>query len=285
MLFGCSNNPNTKYFTKNENEYFEQIKANDVVLGQAKEGDWLYDHKENGQTFLQFVTSKTTKKIDTTSVIYLQPIGKFDSLQSTIIEITKEYLSLFFQRKVEILPNLSDKNIPAYSRRLREDGHEQILAPFILDSVLSKIKTKNSAALMALSEKDLFPNKDWSFVFGLASYKKRVGVTSIYRLQDKILVSSNFTKCLKRLINVSSHEIGHMFSIHHCITSKCVMNGSNSMYETDLGTNRLCSECQQKLCYSLKYNNEKRLAELQSFFKKYNLILDFNYLELDAKSL
>ena len=285
MLFGCTNSPNKKYFTENESQYFEKIKANDIVLGQPKEGDWLYDHKENGQTFLQFVTSKTTKIIDSTSIIYLQPIGKFDSLQSVIIEITKEYLSLFFQRKVEILSNLSDYKIPAYSRRLREDGHEQILAPYILDSVLNKIKIKNSAALMALSEKDLFPSKDWSFVFGLASYSKRVGVTSIYRLQDKILVSNNFTKCLKRLINISSHEIGHMFSIQHCKTSKCVMNGSNSMYETDLGTNRLCSECQQKLCYSLKYNNEKRLAELQSFFKKYNLILDFNYLELDAKSL
>ena len=63
------------------------------------------------------------------------------------------------------------------------------------------------------------------------------------------------------------------------------MNGSNSMYETDLGTNRLCSECQQKLCYSLKYNNEKRLVELQSFFKKYNLAHDYNYLNLDAQSL
>lgn len=124
----------------------------------------------------------------------MQPFGKFDSLQNSIIQITKEYLSLFFQRKVEILPNLSDGEIPFHNRRMRVDGHEQILAPYILDSNLNKVNVKNSAALMALSEKDLFPGKDWSFVFGLASYYNRVGVTSMYRLQDKILDTSNFTK-------------------------------------------------------------------------------------------
>lgn len=285
IILGCSSNSDSKHFSEKENNYFDKVKENDISLSAPRKGEWLYDHKENGQTFLQFVSSKTTKKFDTSYVIYLQPFGEFHSLQNDIIQITKEYLSLFFQRKVEVLPILSDIEIPFYNRRIREDGHEQILAPFILDSVLNKINVRNSAALMAISEKDLFPSKSWSFVFGLASYYKRVGVTSIYRLQDKILDTSNFVKCLKRLINVSSHEIGHMFSIQHCISAKCVMNGSNSMYETDLGTNRLCSECQKKLFYSLGYKNEKRLKELKVFFKKYNLEHDYNYLKLDEENL
>ncbi|WP_280115303.1 hypothetical protein [Flavobacterium fluviatile] len=32
---------------------------------------------------------------------------------------------------------------------------------------------------------------------------------------------------------MSSHEIGHMFGLHHCIVADCVMNGTDSMSETD----------------------------------------------------
>jgi archaemetzincin len=138
---------------------------------------------------------------------------------------------------------------------------------------------------MAFTSKDLYPKDDWNYVFGLASYGKRVGVSSIYRLQDEILDSTNFSMCLKRLIKVSSHEIGHMFTISHCTFAKCVMNGSNSLYESDLSPNRLCSECQKKLFWNIRYNNKKRLADLCNFFSANNLTEDYQISYADLKNL
>ena len=42
----------------NNDEYFGQIEKNDVKLAKPVDGDWLYSHKEKGQTFEQFQKSK-----------------------------------------------------------------------------------------------------------------------------------------------------------------------------------------------------------------------------------
>jgi archaemetzincin len=144
---------------------------------------------------------------------------------------------------------------------------------------------KDGIALMAISAKDLYPKEDWNYVFGLASYIKRVGVSSIYRLQKAPLDTTNFTLCLRRLINISSHEIGHMMSIYHCTFARCTMNGSNSLQETDLCPNRLCSECQMKLFPNFQYNNRKRLQQLVTFCRENDLQSDFNVLNHDLVAL
>lgn len=62
-----------------------------------------------------------------------------------------------------------------------------------------------------------------------------------------------------------------MFGLHHCIEANCVMNGTNSMVETDSHSIRLCSLCQRKLNSGFKYDNLKRLKEIEAFFQKNNL--------------
>jgi archaemetzincin len=211
----------------------------------------------------------------------LKPIGQFTTLQKKALALTRQYLSIFFQTKTMMLPSISDAFIPKKSKRLREKNNVQLLAPYVLDTLLIKEIPKDAIAFMAITAKDLFPKPDWNFVFGLASYSKRVGVTSIYRLQDTNLDTSNFAICLKRLIDISSHEIGHMFTISHCIFAKCVMNGSNSLVETDSSNNRLCSECQKKLCWNIRYNNNKRLKELSDFFLTNGLVKDYEIINND----
>lgn len=136
---------------------------------------------------------------------------------------------------------------------------------------------------MAISEKDLFPSGDWNFVFGLASYENRVGVSSIYRLEDGHLDSANYIRTLSRLIKIATHEIGHMFSLRHCIHAKCVMNGTNHLGETDATPARACSECQQKLLWNLRYDNRKRLQEQCAFFDANGLKDELNLCQQDLK--
>jgi archaemetzincin len=246
-----------------------------------EKGDWLYDHKESGQTLAQYKATDPVKITRDHFIIYLKPIGNFTELQMELLRSTEEYLKVFFQQKVSLLPIISDSIVPKKARRINA-GNEQILAPYIMDSVLMGKIPEHGIALMAITSKDLFPKPDWNYIFGLASYVDRVGVSSIFRLQGRVLDTLNFTKCLTRMINVTSHEIGHMFSLHHCIIAKCVMNGSNSLLESDLTPNRLCSVCQEKLTWNFSYDNKKRLEELNRYFAKYKIVNDFELIQKDS---
>lgn len=249
-------------------DHIDCIAYNDVRLFPAKEGQWRYEHKEKRQSYEDFVAFKKEVVNPQKHSISIVPIGKFTVLQLKQIDLVKSYLEKFYQLNVTIEQALSDATIPEHARRMRANNNEQLLTSYILDSMLVPIKQKNTIALMALSAKDLYPDDGWNYVFGLANYSKAVGVTSIYRLQDSVLSEVNFKKCLRRLMNIASHEIGHMFGIHHCLDAQCVMNGSNSLWETDQQTLRLCSHCQRKLHANNKYDEAKRLDELMVFFKE-----------------
>ena len=153
------------------------------------------------------------------NIIYLLPIGSFNTLQKKQIKLTNEYLEIYFQLKTKTLAPISNDVVPNSYRRMM-DGHEQLLAGYLLTDVLKKEKPLNRIALMGLSELDLYPKPEWNYVFGLASYHDKIGVSSIYRLQDGELTAENFNLCLSRLLKISSHEIGHMFGLHHCIADK-----------------------------------------------------------------
>jgi len=67
--------------------------------------------------------------------------------------------------------------------------------------------------------------------------------------------------------------------------ARCIMNGSNTMSETDACPNRLCSECQRKLCWNFGYDNKKRLTQLCGFFKANNLQRDLSVLQSDLAAV
>ncbi|MCD0471714.1 archaemetzincin [Flavobacterium sp. JAS] len=264
-----------------EDQYFDSIKNNDVKLSTPVDGEWLFSHKENGQSFEQYKDSKHIIPTKDSNIIYIRPIGNFNVLQKKQIELMNEYLEIFFQLKTKTLEPISNDIVPSSARRIGNEGNEQFLAGYLLDSILKKEKPLNVIALMGLSEIDLFPKPEWNYVFGLASYREKVGVSSIYRFQDEELTSENFNLCLSRLLKTSSHEIGHMFGLHHCITANCVMNGTISLAETDKSTIRLCSVCQRKLNSCIKYDNKKRLLDLEKYFKKNTLNDGFELMKKD----
>jgi len=271
---------------KQKKTYYESIAPNDIKLSSSpKPGSWRYNHDEKFQTFEDFQKLKKIKPKPGKNTIYLQPIGKFDELQKREIALTKEYLKIYFQLEIKILPVLPNTIFPEKVKRISKEGQEQILAGYVLDSILIKRKPKDAVVLMGITEKDLFPKPEWNYVFGLASYEDGVGVTSIYRYANGYLTDSNFNESFLRLIKISSHEIGHMFGISHCLNANCVMNGTNSLTETDYHLARACSLCQKKLNSSIHYNNKKRLLELKNFFEKQHLNTELSLAEQDLSLL
>lgn len=261
--------------------YFTDIKSNDVKLGQPVYGEWLYSHKERGQSYKQFIKTPHVVPSKEENIIYLKPIGKFNSVQLKQIELVRQYLQIFFQLETKVLENISNDIIPAHARRIGDVGQEQFLAGYILENVLKEEEPLKGIALMAITEKDLYPKPEWNFVFGLASYRDRIAVSSIHRMQEE----ADFNLSLDRLLKICSHEIGHMFGLHHCIVANCVMNGTNSMWETDNHSIRLCSLCQRKLNSGFKYDNKKRLTELEKYFKENNLAEGTELMKKDLKSI
>lgn len=267
LLFSCHQKPADPGMASQDG-YFKAIAKNDIPLPPPEYGDWLYKHKEKGQTLAAY---QANRPVSDKKVIYLLPVGNFNAKQQATLQETRDYVEIFFQLKTVLLEPISDSGIT--SRKF--EGHEQLLAPYILDSVLISRKPKDGLAMMGMSAKDLYPQEDWNYVFGLGSYGRRVGVTSIYRLQD--------TNLLRRLVNISSHEIGHMLSMNHCIHAKCVMNGTNGLYETDRSPLRLCGECQQKLYWNLRFDNKKRLKELTEYCKEKGFVWDWEVFNKDIQ--
>ncbi|OXA97350.1 Zn-dependent protease [Flavobacterium oncorhynchi] len=261
--------------------YFVAIKVNDVKLEEPVFGDWLFSHKEKGQSFEQFVRTKHVVPTKEEDIIYLKPIGKFNSSQLKQIELVRQYLQIFFQLETKVLETVSNDIIPNHARRIGDVGQEQFLAGYILTDVLKEGSPDKRIALMAITEKDLYPKPEWNYVFGLASYRDKIAVSSIYRMQKE----ADFNLCLDRLLKICSHEIGHMFGLHHCIEVNCVMNGTNSMIETDRHSIRLCSLCQRKLYSGFQYDNIKRLNELEKYFRENNLVEGLQLIRKDLKSI
>lgn len=279
FLFSCQSK-------KSPGDYFELISKNDVELKKPRKGEWRESHQEPFQSLSDYKKLHPKKAEMHSTKIYLVALGDFTSKHARLLEDTRDYLSCFFQLEVAFVPAISEKLIPAKAKRINGDTyHTQLLAPYIMDSMLKGKIPRDGYALMAISERDLYPKPEWNFVFGMASYAERVGVSSIYRYIHNNADSGNYRRLLRRIIATSAHEIGHMFSIKHCVHALCGMNGSNSLPESDRQPLRFCSECQKKLHWNIQYDQFKRQSDLMNFLKSHEMQMDLDDLARDTTRL
>ncbi len=202
-----------------------------------------------------------------------------------IINYTAEYLKIFYGLEAIVEEPTADESIPASAKRTFEDGNEQLLTSYLFNHFLLPDMPEDAVVVMAITTKDLYPSSAMNFVFGQGRLKDRVGVSSLYRYTDGPLNDANFKQCLMRMIKTSSHEMGHMFSCLHCTNAVCVMNGSNSLWESDSRPNRLCSECLHKLHWNLSFDLDKRQRKLVEFMTKHGLTEDAELLTRDLQVL
>ena len=252
----------------------DKLKVNDVTLGKPKPYEWLGVNNEPGQPFEKYITLKPISPDQQRTKIYLQPIGHFTPLQDSIIKYTSDYLEIFFDVHIELLPTISDGFIPDACRRYKGEVDEQLLTTTILD-YLKKNLPADAIIIEAITQRDLYPGSQMNFVFGQASIRSRVGVCSLFRFADKESSLTLYRTLLDRFIKTSSHEIGHAFSIQHCIYGECVMNGSNSLVEADGRPNRLCTDCLRKLQWNIRFDVLTRQQSLVAFFSRHKLKRDY----------
>ncbi|NQT41449.1 MAG: hypothetical protein HQ581_28430 [Planctomycetes bacterium] len=239
-------------------------------LGKPKAGDWLAEHEEPGQSYAQYLRSWPTVPEGRRRTIYIQPLGEFTKTQRKIVDLTAEFMGIYYELPVKIREDFPLDMIPDEARRTHPSwGDKQILSTYVLDKVLVPRLPDDAAVYIALTSSDLWPGGGWNFVFGQASLGRRVGVWSIYRNGDPEAGDAAFRLCLLRTVKTAVHETGHMFSMNHCTLYRCLMGGSNSQDESDRQPLALCPHCLGKLLHATKVDVPGRFERLAAFCNKY----------------
>jgi archaemetzincin len=258
----------------------ERLKPLHLPLGEPQEGDWLSSHQEAGQTFKQYGRSRPNVLTRRRHKLYIQPIGQFSQKQIQLIELSREFLKIYFHCEVETLATKTEKAIPDAAQRFHPQwGDHQLLTSYILEKILAPELPDDAFATIAFTTSDLWPGDRWNFVFGYASFRDRVGVWSLYRFGDPEKGDGDFRQCLKRTLKLATHETGHMFSIQHCTAYRCNMQGSNSLQESDRQPTYLCPECHAKILYATKADPIERYQKLIEFCKTHKLTDEMQFFQ------
>ena len=237
-------------------------------MGWTRSGDWLASHPERGQSFNKYRNIDHIGLTEQRNVLYVQPIGDFDELQQKIVELSAEFLSLYFMCEVKIKEPIGMDSIPQKARRVHPSwGVRQIHTEYILD-MLAPQTPEDAFATIAFTTSDLYPDENWNYVFGIAALKQRVGVWSLYRNGDP---RTEFKTVLNRTLKLATHETGHMFTIQHCIAYNCNMCGRNNMGESDRRPIYMCPECLAKILLATGCDAKERFEGLKSFCERNQL--------------
>ncbi len=265
---------------------FRKLLPLHTELGKPQPGDWLAEHDEAGQTYRQYVRGRPVKPDRRRGTIYVQPLGDFNPTQRKIIDLTSEFMGIYFDLPVKIREDLSLEEIPDKARRKHPSwGMDQILSTYVLYDVLRPRLPNDACAYIAFTPSDLWPGEGWNFVFGQASLRERVGVWSIYRNGDPDENEAAFRLCLRRTIKTATHETGHMFSMLHCTLFECNMCGSNHRVESDRHPQALCPHCLAKLCHATGAEAEPRFEKLIAFCKAHGLEPEQEFYEKSLDTL
>lgn len=252
----------------------------------AAPADWLSVHPEPGQSFDEYVQSDPMTPTGSRRVIHVQPLGEFSEAGQRVVEMTAEFMGLFYDRPAEWRDGLALELVPQEARRIHPTrGVEQVLSTYVLTQVLRPRLPEDAAAYIAFTLADLWPGEGWNFVFGQASLRDRVGVWSIYRNGDPEAGPDQFRLCLLRTMKTGSHELGHMFGMAHCTAYECGMNGSNTLQEKDRRPLALCPECVAKVCWATGAEPGERFRRLAAFCAEHGLAKQAGFYRQSARAL
>ena len=240
-----------------------------AYLFSEQKSDWQTDNKPKKQTYQAYINSKPTSSTTQRNKIHLQTFGQFTHKEQNIIEITAEYLRIFYDLEVKILPTQSLDTIPKSAQRINQHTQEnQILSTYLLSSILLPQLPDSAAVYIGFTPSDLYPSSSWNYVFGQANLRKRTGIWSIYRFGNPDLSEEAFKLALTRTIKTASHEIGHIFSLRHCVDYQCAMARSNHLRDLDKNPVHFCPTCTAKICTNLTIDLAEHYKNLNFFWQK-----------------
>lgn len=226
-------------------------------LAEPRPGQWLWHFREPGQTVGDHRHTATNLRSRGRKTLHLQPYSDLDARQRGVLQPLERFVATYFQAGVVRLRR-------AHTREAWwSAGREQYRADRIIGHLANSVP-RHSLGLFGLVGRDMYSG-DLNFVFGLALLHRRASVHSLHRYDG------THQQLLLRSLKLSAHELGHLFGIRHCVFYRCVMNGTNSLHESDGAPLHLCPACLAKLRWSLCFDPVVRYRELASFYRHHGL--------------
>jgi len=258
-------------------------------LPPPKPGQWRAVFSERRQSFQQYVASRPIQADEKRKRIIMQPIGSFPGDKKWLLQRGKEYAEIFFDCKVILKEPLP---LPKTGWRERQYGKKrwkQYRTDIFLRKILPNCLDPESFLCLGVTMEDLYPEESWNFVFGQASIRDRVGIYSLARYFPSFYGEEDpparSPLILRRVLKVLSHETCHMLGMHHCVDHPCLMNGSNSLEESDARPLHLCGLCLRKLAWNRNFDPLKRYERLMAFYDKWGLKDDARWVEERLKKV
>lgn len=237
-----------------------------VRLGPPARGEWrdLFP-QEKLQSFEDYLATGANRKCAHRGTLYLQPLATPPGRRSfapgaheryeRAVALMREYGEIFFSVPVKIL-----EPIPMFEETY-DKARGQCDASAILDRLVERMP-KDALVYIGITEDDLWADR-LNFVFGLGSLARRTGVYSLRRYDSK-----DETLFFRRSLKLMAHEVGHIFSIEHCVTWRCVMQGANTLAEDDSHPMYLCPIDLRKLEWNTGFDRAERTRMLLDFYRR-----------------
>jgi archaemetzincin len=236
-------------------------------MPQPQPGDWLDRFDEPGQTFEQYRRSRPVRAGEGEVLAFL-PIGPFPERRRRLLDDAVAFARIWFDLDATLL---DPAPLPLEGWRRERASGPQYLTTYFLDHLLPDRRPGHAVALFGVTMADLYPQEDWNYVFGQAALRGRVGVWSFARFTPefwgRVPSPAADALALRRALKLVAHEMGHAFTLEHCIAYSCVMNGSNSLDESDRQPLHLCPACLKKLQWNRGFDVLARYERLSGFYE------------------
>ncbi|MGD8227872.1 MAG: archaemetzincin family Zn-dependent metalloprotease [Desulfobacteraceae bacterium] len=172
------------------------------------------------------MTSKKTR-------IGLVPIGEVAQITSKSVAA---HITGYLDLDVDILPALDH---PSYA-------HDQKRVQYDAGAILKAVESEpfhGHAKVIGVLDVDLFV-PILTHVFGEAKQAGKCALVSVHRLKKNTDGSTApLSLQLERAAKVALHELGHLFDLHHCMDSKCLMHFSGDLDDLDKTPLYFCRYC------------------------------------------
>lgn len=248
-------------------------------LGPPGDGEWRSARPERKQGFDRYVGSQPVRAAEG-DVLAFVPVGPFSEKERRILDRAAELAAIWFDLPVR---TLEPAELPAKGWHRDRPWGRQYETGWFLRQLLPERRPPEALCTFAVTMADLYPDDTWNHVFGEASLRDRVGVWSYaryfpaFRRQEETPDSGK--QALRRGLQVVVHEMGHAFGIEHCQWYACVMNGSNSLEESDRQPLRLCPPCLRKLQWNRGFDVVARYGKLRDFYRENGLAPEAEWID------
>ena len=258
--------------------------TNYTPMGKPQPGEWMAAHPEPAQSFQEYVAMRPNIPTHGRHTIYISALGPMPARDRERLATLREYLELYYTLPVRGGADLGLEGVTSRDRQMFGRTVRQFMTGDILGKVLPPALPRDAYCLQAVTLEDLYPDPSWNYVFGQASLGDRVGVYSLVRFYPAFWGTAGGEegdrRGLQRSLATLVHETGHMFGVAHCQRYECVMNGSNSLGESDRRPIHLCPECLRKFRWNAGFEIVPRYERLKAFYEKHGMTAQAAWVEL-----